>query len=90
MDLKRLLQHNQNLEDFVVGVVFKFGIGRVDLFILEQRVLPTLMNYLVADGIFAYLALQRLVAVVPAVRGLELDSFAPEPALQAVVVHIFD
>ena len=70
--------------------MLKFSERRVNLFVLIERILSTLVDDFITDGIFANLALKRLIAVVKAVWGLIAHSFAPEPALETLKVNKFN
>lgn len=69
-------------------MVLKLGERRVDLLIVKETVLPTRVDHFVANAVLAYLTLQRLVAVVIAMRGLKFDSFASEPVFEALEVNV--
>lgn len=64
--------------------------GRVNLLILVEGVVDALVADLVADGVFADLALERLVAVVETVGSLVLDCLAAKPTPEAFKVDILD
>lgn len=70
--------------------MLKLGERRVDLLIVKETVFPTSVDHLVANAVLADFTLQRLVAVVIAMRGLELDSFASEPVFEALEVDVLD
>ena len=70
--------------------MFQLGEGRVDLFVLVEGVLSSFVDHFVTDGIFANLALKRLITVVKTVGGLVANGLAPEPALEALEVDKFD
>lgn len=70
--------------------MLEFGKGRVDLLVFVKGVFSTVVDDLIADGVFAYFALHGFIAVVEAVGSLEADSFAPEPAFEALEVDELD
>ena len=89
-DIQGLLQPDQDLVDLPLCKVLQLCKGWVDLLVLVEGVVDALVADLVANGVFADLALERLVAVVEAVGSLVLDCLAAKPTPEAFEVDILD
>lgn len=68
----------------------KLQVGRVYIFRLKQLVPPSIVDDLIADGLFAELADQWLVVIIDAVGSFDLAHLVLYPALQTLEMNMLD